>query len=157
MGTAQPRWATCPTAWLSSWGESFSLYTVWTSPFSLYPLSLTHTTVLNGLLCLWLGKTLGQVLKSCWFLHPWARCLPLGESRTLAMPVCSVFPAAFCRQLPLCLCTVDQQPSHRAVLRGPHYLTQEWCFKGKSPKSQTLQHLHFRGPCPLSNPVSLVQ
>lgn len=69
MGTAQPHWATCHTAWLPSQAESFSLYPVWTFPFSCYLLSLTNNTVLSGL---GLGKTLEHVLKTCWFQPPGA-------------------------------------------------------------------------------------
>lgn len=31
METAQPAWATCSTAWQSSWWKTFSLYPIWAS------------------------------------------------------------------------------------------------------------------------------
>lgn len=146
MGTAQPPWATCHTAWLPSWADSFSLYPVWSSPFSCYLLSLTNTTVLDGL---GLGKTLEHVLKTCWFQPPGpcpGRRQGPGHACVLSVSYC------FLQTAPTVLCTVDQQLSHWAVLRGTNLATGVWYFKGKGPRSQTLQHLHFLVPCPLSNP-----
>lgn len=153
MGAAQPHWTTCPIDLTLTilMGREFLLISSVKLHFQ-FPSAFSHQHRCIKWVGIW--ETLEHVLKTCWFLPPGV-CPGRGQGPG---PAC-VLRVSFCflQAAPTVLSTVDQQHSHRAVLRETHFSTGLWRLQGKRPRNQTLQHLQFLVPCPLSNPGFLVQ